>query len=1016
MKITTNKQSVRQRYYTALVASLCTLSVPYAHAVSASDMGAVAVVQQNRNIVRGVVTDMKGEALIGVNVKIKEGRTGIITDVDGKFTLTISKPVVIQVSYIGFKTKEMTVKPGESITIKMEEDINNIGDVVVTGFISKQKNSYTGSQTTIKRDELLSVGTKNVLESIQAFVPGMSVENNNASGSDPNSRPDIMIRGRASFEGSANMPVFVVDGGIVSVEYIYDMDMNQIESVTVLKDASASALYGAKASAGVVVITTKTLKGGKLKFDYSGTLRLSVPDLSDYHLLNAEQKLEYERLAGLYNATSGKLEDQYELDRLYAEKYNLVHRGQNTDWLSKPLRNGISQNHNLSMGGGDDNARYTVGVRYNNEEGVMKGSNRERLSTNFRLSYNLNQKLYISNSTTVNSVTSNDSPYGSFSNYIDMNPYDSPYNPDGTLRKELSYELSNPLYEASLGSYQTQKQFYVMNTTDVQVWIKKDLRVDASFAFSKYKTERMGFLSPLSRAELKKADISSRGQLTESNGNTLTYSGKLMLSYNSYMFGKLFTSLIGGANIDASDYDNSSYTSVGYFSDKLSHPAFGTKYETGAHPSGSDQIDRSVGVFVNVNSIYDERYFLDLIYRYEGSSKFGKNDRFAPFWSIGGGWNIHKEKFMKNVPIDLLKLRASMGYLGNVSFSPYQALTTYEYLSSLNYGKGVGAVPKTIGNTELTWERTLNSNIGVDLNMFKGRWDLTLDFYVKNTDNLLLDVTKAPSIGVATAVENIGAIENKGFEVQTRVVPIQTKDWYWGLSFNYSYNKNKIKSISNALKKRNEENQNKEGVAPQPIYEEGQSLSALKVVPSAGIDPATGKEIFIKRDGSYSFTYDARDKVIFGDKSPIGYGRIGSYLTWKQLSVNMMFGYSLGGVTYNETVATRVEGSNPRLNADLRVFESRWREPGNHAKYKDIADQSVPYQTSRFVETLNYFDLQSFTVAYDFKSEQLKALHLNRLRLELLVNDLFYISSVKRERGTTYPFSRSVELSARLSF
>ena len=479
---------------------------------------------------------------------------------------------------------------------------------------------------------------------------------------------------------------------------------------------------------------------------------------------------------------------------------------------------------------------------------------------------------------------------------------------------------------------------------------------------------------------------------------------------------------MGGANVDASDSDDATYSTTGYFSDKLAHPAFASRYVDGA-PTGSDGIERSVGFFINVNTMWDEKYFLDVIYRYEGSSKFGKNKRFAPFWSVGGGWNIHKESFMKGVPVELLKLRASVGYTGNVSFSPYQAMTTYQYKGEYDYYKGIGSVPITIGNPDLTWQRTLTTNVGVDLTMFKGRWDLSLDYYIKNTDQLLLDVTKAPSIGVATARENVGSLENKGLEFQTRVIPIRTKDWYWGLSLNFSHNTNKIKKISNALQALNEKNaaatKDEDGnpiLAPLPLYEEGQSLTVLKVVPSAGIDPATGKEVFIKRDGSYTFDYDSRDKVVFGDTTPWAYGSMGSYLTWKQLSFNLQFGYSFGAVTYNQTLVSRVESANPEHNADVRVLESRWKHPGDEARFKNIADRSPHDQTSRFVESENYVELKSASLAYEFTPKQLSGCFINRLRLELMTNDLFYISSVKRERGLTYPYARTVEFSARVSF
>lgn len=297
--------------------------------------------------------------------------------------------------------------------------------------------------------------------------------------------------------------------------------------------------------------------------------------------------------------------------------------------------------------------------------------------------------------------------------------------------------------------------------------------------------------------------------------------GKLMATFNKYFTDKMFVSTTLGTNIDSHSSEYATFEATGFYSDKLAHPGFAGRYPTSAKPSGSDAITNNVGFFINSNAMYDSRYYLDVIFRYEGSSQFGKNQRFSPFWSVGGGWNIHNESFMEGSKAKLLKLRGSVGYLGNVGFSPYQALTTLTYGNGLNYGKGIGAVPITIGNPDLKWERTLNSNIGIDLTLFDGRWDLTLDGYIKNTDNLLLDVTKAPSIGVETAKENIGAIINKGIEIRTRVVPIQTKELQWALSFNAAYNKNKIAKISDALRAQNEKNLNsKDQIAPLPIYEE----------------------------------------------------------------------------------------------------------------------------------------------------------------------------------------------------
>ncbi len=970
---------------------------------------------QTGKVIKGRVIDGNGEPLVGATIKLKGGNGVYFTDHNGNFEIITKKTrEEVTVTYIGHVSQTLFLFPGNETTIPLAADNTSLSEVVVTGFVNKSKVSFTGSQTTVQKDQLLSMGTKNVLESLQSFVPGLVIAENNLAGSNPNKRPDLNIRGRATFDGSANMPLFVVDGTEVSADYVYDMDMNDIESVTVLKDASASALYGSKASAGVIVITTKTMKPGRLRLNYSGTYRLSTPDLTDYRMLNAAQKLEFERLAGLYTDKTD-LERQYRLDTEYNRLAQIVRSGVNTDWLSKPLRNGFSHNHSLSIDGGDDYARYNLGLRYSTDDGVMIGSKRDRLSLFFKFSYNKPGAFSVNNSTTLMSVDSEESPYGSFSDYVRQNPYEQPYAADGSLHKKLSNLEENPLYEAQAGNFNKSENLNILNTTTLQVWFSDAFRLNGDFSFTKDMSTSNNFKSPLALSELNKTDVSQRGQLTESHTSLVRYAGKLMLSYNKNLFGKLFTSATAGSTIEANNGDNTSYSSVGYYSANLSHPAFAAGYVNGK-PGGSDNIYRTVGFFANLNSIWDNKYFLDFIYRYEGSSKFGKNTRFAPFWSVGSGWNIHNESFLKGKGIELLKLRASVGYLGNISFEPYQAITSYNYAAGNNYVKGIGAIPKTIGNPDLRWERTLTSNVGIDLTMFKGRWDLTFDAYIKNTDDLLVNVTKAPSVGVASARENLGAIENRGVELRTRVVPISTKQLQWSISATYAYNKSKIKQISNALMSKNEENRNATGKAPLPIYEEGGSLTAVKVVPSAGIDPATGREVYIKRDGSYTFDYDARDKVTFGDESPLGQGSLSSYLTYKQWSASASFGYSFGGVVYNQTLVTRVEGANPKQNADERVFNDRWKKPGDYARYRNIADYSTPQQTSRFVQVNNYLTLQSLSVAYEFTPWQIRKLGLSRMRLELLTNDLFYLSSIKRERGLDYPYARSVEMSVRFSF
>ena len=978
------------------------------------------------NVFSGTVYDENGDPMPLVTVQILGQTGGFITDSKGHFEFkTKNATERVRVTFMGYKAKAVTLRGGTPLRIDLEPDNQTIESVVVTGFTKKDKKSYTGAQTTIKSEQLLSVGTKNLLQGLEAFVPGLQVVQQNNLGSDPNARPDLNLRGRATFSGAANLPLFVVDGAIVDVEYIYDMDMNTIESVTVLKDASASALYGAKAAAGVIVITTKPISEGAIRVNYSGTLRLSMPDLSDYHLLTPQQKLQYEDLAGLYKAGGAAMatsfDNQNSLDLIRDRVVRMIQSGTNTDWLAKPLRTGVSHSHTVSADGGDKYVRYGLSLRYGNETGVMMQSARERLSGTFKLSYNRQGKFFASNTLTVNRSTSQDPSYGSFSNFSKQNPYQSPYDANGELLAKLEHDLDNPLYEASLGSFNRAGSMDFLNTTTAQYWIDRNLRIDGDFSFTTRNNYSRSFKSPLSYTFRNETDLTKKGSMTENLGRGLSFLGKLMVSYNRTFFEKLYVTSMAGSSLESTTADNSSYTSLGFYSDVLGHPNFALGYGGSARPSGSESLATAAGFFFNGNAIYDNRYSVDVVYRYEGSSKFGKNQRFAPFWSLGTAWNIHNEKFFEgNKNIQLLKLRASIGYLGNISFDPYQALTTYTYNNRINYIVGAGSVPLAIGNPELKWERTLSKNVGLDLTLFKNRWDLTFDAYQKTTDNLLLDVSLAPSIGAVTARQNVGEVENNGIEFQTRVVPIQTKDLQWSLSLNYSYNRNKVKKVSDALKALNQKNLGVDslnrGTTPLPLYEEGESLTALKVVPSAGIDPATGREIYIKRDGSYSFTYDPNDRRVFGDTSPWAYGSLTSYLMYKGFSLNANFGYSLGATVYNSTLASRVEGTTPKQNADRRVLESRWKQAGDVTRYRDIASTESPYQTSRFIQKEYYFTLRSLSLAYETEATWVKKLHMRRARVELLANDLFYLSTVKRERGLDYPFARSVEMSLRLSF
>lgn len=976
--------------------------------------------------VSGVVIDKKlGETIPGVAVAIwQEGRLvkGASTDIDGNFS--IPKPVgtfEVRISLLGYKAvvvADYDCKPG--MTIELEEDTKEMGEVVVNGFFAKNKNSFTGSVKQITSAEIKQVSGTNLISAIAALTPGMQMVQNTSMGSNPNHTPEIIIRGMSSFsnEGqSVNQPTIILDGTEITMQELYDLDINEVETINVLKDAAATALYGSKAANGVIVITRKPIKESTIRIAYNFTGNVQFPVLRDYDVLNATEKLEYERLAGLYNAngaidpTTG-LPLQWEYDKTYNERYQTIRRGQNSDWLSQPARTAFSHDHSLRVYGGASNLRYELSGRFGDTKGVMKGDYRHRYNLGFKLDYYVDNSFQISNRTTYAEVSSKDSPYGSFSQYTKMNPYDAMFNADGTVNNNLSWDLDNPLYEALLGSYSIDGTRTLSNSTDFRWDINKEFRVTGHFNISTETEWGEDFKSPDSRDFKDETDASKKGYMYTTSGKGVSYSANLVGAYNKFFKDQSLLSLTAGWELNHSESNSSITKAVGFYSDKLAFIGNAAAYPDNDIPYGTQSETSDVGFFVNGSYTFRNRYVADATYRTTGSSQFGENQRFGHFWATGLGWNILNEKFMEEVrdKFDLLKLRGSVGYTGKVSFSPYQALTMYQYDGSYTYGTGIGAIPVTIGNVDLCWERTMTYNVGFDVSLFDRRLNFVMDLYLKQTKDLLLDKSKSPSVGVTSAKENLGEMENRGLEFQVDGYIFRTRNFNWKLGMIGYMNRNKITKINSALEEMNKQNDAISSTTPLPQYAEGESVTALKLVRSAGIDPATGKEIYIKRNGEYTFDYDVADKVLIGDTEPAFTGSINTSLYYKGFSLYALFSMRCGAWIYNTTRSTKVEGADPKENADQRVFDDRWKQPGDVAIYKDIADTSTPKQTDRFAEKENTLTLTSLNLSYEFSDKICQKLRMRNLRVGINFTDLFRLSTVKIERGTEYLYSQGFEL------
>ena len=987
--------------------------------------------------INGVVKDSHGNGLPGVTVVLKGTTTGVATANDGDFSITIPKrdSVVLVFSIVGMTTKEVVWKGEKTLNVVLLDEVSEMEEVVITGIFTRKAESFTGAATTFKQADLKRMGNQNILQSLKNMDPSFMVMENVDFGSDPNRTPDIQVRGASSlpnvkgeYESNPNQPLFILDGFEATVEKVFDLDMNRVASVTLLKDAAAKAIYGSRAANGVVVIETIQPEKGKLKVSYSGDLNITTPDLSSYDLCNAKEKLQVEWESGRYKA-------YYPIDEQFSlEQYNAIEReiarGVNTYWLAKPLRTGVGHKHSLYLEGGDDYLRYGVDLSYNKVAGVMKESSRENVAGAITLSYRYN-KMIFRNVLSVAFNRADDSPYGSFSEYTKLNPYWSPKDENGNLKRVLgTFQRSywqtasvyyNPLYNATLGTKNFSKYTEITNNFYMEWQMHKDLKFIGRFGYTQKQDSREDFYpgNHTKFADWTGDNYFKRGSYYIKDGTSKTLKLDATLNYSKQWDKHLLFANLNW-NLQQDSYDYHGMEAWGFLNDKVDHVAFAKQYAENGSPSGDETTTREIGLVGAINYSYDNRYLADLSYRLSGSSVYGSDNRWGGFWSAGIGWNMHYESFMSGQEwLKQLKLRASVGYTGSQNFNPYQAMATYKYFTNAEYDNIVGAYLMGMANDKLKWQRTQDINIGVDAQFF-GSLTFRFDYYVSNTDNLLVDFDLSGSTGFNTFKENLGEVQNKGFDatLNWRVYNNTEKDAYFTIFGSVSHNKNKIVKISDALTHSNEA-QNDDDVNPsKPFtrFEEGQSTSAIWAVRSLGIDPETGDELFLNRKGEKTYEWNINDQVVCGESNPKFQGNFGFNTEYMGFSLNCSFSYKVGGDYYNQTLVDRVENVDIQYNLDRRVFSGTWKNPGDVTFFKRITETPTTTRpTDRFVERQNELSLASLNLGYDFK-------HLNiskfaeRLKLAFYMTDVFRVSSVKTERGLEYPFARTFSFSLQATF
>ncbi len=997
--------------------------------------------------VAGIVRDrVTGDPLIGVAIYFEGLSYGSLTNEDGYYSIKRPKEGgKLIFSLIGYETVTVKIGSHAKMDVTMVEASESLDDVIVTGFAPIRKDGFSGNTTKIKKDEILKANPTNMISAIQTFDPSFRIQQNIAAGANPNASPEISLRGQTSISGTsldtqdiskqslsgtANMPIFILDGFEVDVEKIYDLDPTRIHSINILKDAAATALYGSRAANGVIVVELRAPEAGKLRLQYNTTLTMEMPDLSSYNLMTASEKLEAERLAGLYDSNHPEIAPY---TNGYYERMNNIIQGVDTYWLALGLRTAFSQRHSIYVDGGENNVRWGVELNYNGNNGVMQKSNRNVTGAGFYVDYRIG-KFQVKNKATFTFGNSNDVPFNSFSDYSHLNPYMRIYDEDGNYLRKLENfsgytgSLVNPLYEIhNYNSYDKSSYYEIVDNLLVNWNITKDLRLRLQMSAT-IKRENSELYKDPASASYGTANLAMNGDKSVSSGDSNIIDGTLQLMYNKSIR-KHYLNMNLSSNLRSTQYVTEYADYQGFPGGDLTSSNYAAQIIN--KPTRNDSRSRLLGFLLTGNYAWDNIYFADLTGRLDGSSEFGSNRRWSMFWATGAGINIHNYEVLKNNPVlSTLKFRGSYGLTGKTNFSQYSARNLYQLETGNWFPTGYGVYLSQMGNKDLKWERTYQLDLGFEFGLWRDRIFLKASVYNAKTVDLITDFALPSSTGFTSHKENMGVVRNLGAELDLRVRVYQDKDWMVQAFGNFARNKNTVIEISEAMQAYNKKveelfkdynpttSTNTEYSKPYLKYYEGASMTAIAGMKSLGISPSNGKEIFLKPNGEVTDVWAAEDWVVIGDTAPKGQGSFGITTTFKEWSLFTSFLYHFGGDAYNSTLVNYVENVNlTSQNVDRRVLMDRWQKPGDVTTMKDIKDRNITTgSTSRFIQKDNTLQFSSITLSYDFRPELLRKAHITMCKLSLSANDIFYLSSIRRERGLSYPYSRSFSFTLNLGF
>jgi TonB-dependent starch-binding outer membrane protein SusC len=935
------------------------------------------------------VVDQTG--LPGVNVVIKGTSQGTITDVEGQFSIDVTTGTVLQFSFIGYKTQELTYAGQSNASIILEEEAKELSEIVVVGYSSVERRDITGAVSTVSADKLKSLSISGLDQALQGQAAGVQVTQSSGT---PGGGVSVRIRGATSI-GAGNRPLYIVDGipvetGGLSARGFGGQDdnalslinPNDIENYTILSDASAKALYGSRASNGVVVITTKRGKNEKAKITLD-VQRGIVDPVKTLKLLNSTQLLELQREA-VTNA--GQNPDALGLIPGVTDAVN-------TNWQDAVLRTGIMQQYQLSVTGGDNNTRYYISGSFREEEGVQLNNKFQRGSLTINLDQKLSDKLSLSTNMTLSRalnkrVKGDNFLDGVYSGAVKSLPYYTPYDEQGVLVGPGSplyaaFPNFNPVAQALLPRFDalTVKALGNVNAT-YQFNSNLKLKAQASLDYNnitedQYESSQTAIGGYLS-------SVGGQGYGVFSATTLANVNSYLILTYQKAIATKHLLNIVAGTEL------YQSYSSGGNLQGRL-FPSDDFTYiqSAGIVDNGSsfkEPPHSILSFFAEAKYDYDDRFLATASLRTDGSSNFGANNRFGYFPAVSAAWRISKEKFFPFEFVNDLKLRTSFGLTGNERIGSFGFLGTW---TAATYSGTSGVSPTSVPNPDLKWETTRELNIGLDIGLWEGRIQSTINVYYNKTYDLLLTRTYPLTTGFGGRTDNIGEMENRGIEFSLTSVNL-SKALRWTTTLNLSKNLNKVLFLNDSVPLYR--GYTAEGVSNTNIIKEGEPLGSFWGLNYLGVNPATGNAIY--EDRNKDGLINNSDAMIIGNAQPKLIGGITNQFQYKRFDLSIFFNFSYGNKVLNFSKASLINlGGDILTNQSVDALR-RWRKEGDVTdipKY-ELGSTLNNLHSNRLIEDASYLRLKNVSLGYSLAPKIIDRLRLNQVRVYASATNLWTLT------------------------